>query len=181
MVPVLDSMQEVDAMRAVASALDPLPEESRGRVIAWAASRYGVRVHGGAATGSSGACGGAAESSGSAGSTAIVSSFGTLAEFFDAADPQTDSQKALIGGYWLQKHDGMATFDSGAVNRELKHLGHAIGNITSAFDDLIDQKPALAVQTAKSGKAKQARKKYMITKAGEKFIEQMLGERGNGE
>lgn len=171
-------MQEIDAMKALASALDPLSEEGRSRVITWAASLYGVRTQAVKVAAPSSQ----REAEVSHGSGNDVSSFGTLAELFDAADPRTESEKALLGGIWLQKHDGMSTFDSANVNRELKHLGHAIVNITSAFDDLKEQKPALAVQTAKSGKSKQARKKYMITKAGEKYIERMLnGERGESE
>ena len=93
-----------------------------------------------------------------------------------------ESEKALVGGYWIQKCEGVSTFESATVNRELKQLGHAVVNITSAFDYLKDQKPALAVQTAKSGKSKQARKKYMITKAGEKYVERMIrGERTENE
>jgi hypothetical protein len=80
----------------------------------------------------------------------------------------------------MQKSSGLDTFDSAAVNRELKHLGHGVGNITSAFNDLISQKPALAMQTAKSGKSKQARKKYKITRAGEKAVLEMLLRSGDG-
>ena len=79
-----------------------------------------------------------------------------------------------MAGLWMQKRSGMETFDSAAVNRELKHLGHGVGNITAAFNDLMAQKPALAMQTAKSGKSKQARKKYKITRAGEKAVAEML-------
>ena len=170
-------MQEIEAMRGVASALEPLNEESCRRVITWAASLYGLRVS------ASGGHGQTIQATGFVkppDSEANSPSFDTLAEMFDAAGPRTEWEKALIGGFWLQKHEGLATFDSGSVNRDLKNLGHAIVNITSAFDDLKAQKPALAVQTAKSGKSKQARKKYMITKAGEKYIERMLNGEQNG-
>lgn len=168
-------MQELDAMRSVAAALEPLGEESRKRVIAWAASLYGVRV--------SIVSGQAPSATGvqASGPEASSLKFSTLAELFDMAAPRTEAEKALIGGYWLQKNEGMTTFDSAAVNRELKHLGHAVGNITVAFDNLKQQKPSLAIQTAKSGKSQQARKKYMITKAGEKYIERMLSGEQNGD
>jgi hypothetical protein len=163
-------MDELDAMRAVASALDALPDDVRARIIAWAASRYGVRGIGGFSRLAS-----PQDAAGDTGSgPSDGSEYSTFAEFFDAADPQTESEKALVAGYWLQKRQGMATFDSATVNRELKHLGHAVKNITSAFNDLIELRPALAVQTAKAGKSQQARKKYMITKAGEKLVHQRL-------
>ena len=164
-------------MRAVASALEPLPEESRKRVIVWAASLYGVRVSIAGSPAQPAQSGAAAQLSGLESGTA---KFDTLAELFDMAAPRTEAEKALIAGFWLQKHEGMTTFDSAAVNRELKHLGHAVGNITTAFDGLKEQKPALAVQTAKAGKSQQARKKYMITKAGEKYVDRMLSGEQNG-
>ncbi len=185
-IPILDNAQEtkstgpmgeIEAMRAVASALEPLGAESRKRVIAWAASLYGVRV---SIAGSPAQAVQAETPSQQSGSESSAAKFDTLAELFDMASPRTEGEKALVAGYWLQKHDGMTTFDSAAVNRELKQLGYAIGNITQAFDGLKEQKPALAVQMAKSGSSRQARKKYKITTAGEKYIDRMLSGEQNG-
>jgi hypothetical protein len=61
------------------------------------------------------------------------------------------------------------------VNQELKHLGHAVTSINKVFDSLMEQRPQLAVQLKKGGSAKQARKKYKITHAGIKRVQQMLG------
>lgn len=155
----------------MAEALDGLPPESQGRIIAWAISRYDVRgavAHRASAAASNAA----AESANDA--TTVVSGYSTLAEFFDAANPGTESEKALVAGYWLQKHEEIDAFESAAVNRELKNLGHSIKNITNAFGGLSSVKPALSVQTVKSGKSQQARKKYKITVAGEKAVKQMI-------
>jgi hypothetical protein len=102
-----------------------------------------------------------------------LSVYESLAIFFDTADPRTDADKALIVGYWFQKHDGVKPFDSQAVNKELSRLGHGVVNITSAFDSLKDQKPALVV-SVKSGKSRQARKKYSLTVAGERAAAHMV-------
>ena len=37
--------------------------------------------------------------------------FSTLAELFNAADPHTNAQKALVAGYWFQVCQGAETFD----------------------------------------------------------------------
>jgi hypothetical protein len=169
----LDSTQELDAMRQVAASLDPLKEDARARIIAWAAAKYAVRVYAAPSVASAARSAESALPTGGQPDT-VLDDFGSLAEFFDAADPGVESEKALVAGLWMQKRSGMETFDSAAVNRELKHLGHGVGNITAAFNDLMAQKPALAMQTAKSGKSKQARKKYKITRAGEKAVAEML-------
>lgn len=167
-------------MRQVAASLDPLQEDARARIIAWAAAKYGVRVHGTQGlTTSAGRVSDTAPQS-VRNPEALLDEFGSLAEFFDAADPGIESEKALIVGLWMQKRDGMDTFDSAAVNRELKHLGHGVGNITAAFNDLMTRKPALAMQTAKSGNSQQARKKYKITRAGEKAVAEMLAAASDG-
>jgi hypothetical protein len=167
----LDSTQELDAMRQVAASLDPLQEDARARIISWATAKYGLRVYPSNPSASSARSGEAMPSS--TGSTdTTLEGYDSLAEFFDAADPEIESEKALVVGLWMQKCNGMDTFDSGAVNRELKHLGHGVGNITVAFNDLISRK--LAIQTAKSGKSQQARKKYKITRVGEKTVLEML-------
>jgi hypothetical protein len=168
----VDSSQELDAMRAVASALDAASDDARARIVAWAASRYGVRAAGAASWRTS-----PAGETGSA-RTLDASSHQLFPEFFDAAAPRKESEKALVAGYWLQRYRGMLTFDAATVNRELKYLGHAVRNITAAFDDLRQEKPALAAQTSKGGPAQQARKKYIITDAGEKAVLEMLAASG---
>ena len=93
---------------------------------------------------------------------------------FDAAQPQTGAQKALVAGYWLQACEGAGSFDSQRANTELKPLGHGVANITAALDTLKTQSPALALQLKKSGTSQQARKTYKITVAGETAVKAMI-------
>jgi DNA-binding PadR family transcriptional regulator len=60
------------------------------------------------------------------------------------------------------------------LNKELKNLGHGVSNITSALDTLMSRKPALVIQTKKSGTSKQARKKYKLTLEGLRAVERMV-------
>ena len=105
----------------------------------------------------------------------------TVAEFHDAAGPTTDANRVLVVGYWVQFLMGETILKAASVNRELKDLGYAVGNITAAFNALIAKKPSLVVQVAKTGKAKQARKEYKITQAGKKEVERMLCDPANEE
>ncbi|NKB89197.1 MAG: hypothetical protein GKS06_13350 [Acidobacteria bacterium] len=91
-----------------------------------------------------------------------------------AAAPKTQPEKVLVVGYWFQVYGAQDDIDSYSVNRELKHLGHGIPKITRAFNGLIEQRPQLAIQVRKSGKSRQARKKYRITAAGVARVEDML-------
>jgi hypothetical protein len=101
--------------------------------------------------------------------------FGSFAELFDAAQPKTGYDKALVAGYWLQVCQGADSFDGFSANKELKHLGEGLPNITSSVDTLKAQKPALALQLKKSGKSRQARKVYKVTVAGVRAVEAMIG------
>jgi hypothetical protein len=100
--------------------------------------------------------------------------YSTFAEVFDAAGPETQSQKALIAGYWLQVCRGAADFDGFSANKEMKQLGHGLQNITVAIEALKNEKPALALQIGKSGKSRQSRKTYKLTVAGIKSVEEMI-------
>lgn len=106
--------------------------------------------------------------------TAGSSDYGSLAELYDAAQPKSQSDKALVCGYWLQICQGAENFDAFSVNKELKNLGQGVPNITSALDALKAQKPALALQLKKAGKSRQARKTYKVTVAGIKAVEAMI-------
>lgn len=173
---------EFNAMQTVFTALNALEEEAQQRVLDYVSNRLGfAQQHPRPAP--------SAKSSGvnediedeevdeevasttAAGSTGTYSTF---AELYDAARPKSQSDKALVGGYWLQQCQGAESFDSFSVNKELKNLGEGILNITSALDTLKSQKPALALQLKKAGKSRQARKTYKATVAGLKMVENMI-------
>lgn len=158
---------ELQAMVQVESALDALDPAERARVIQWAQAKF--RSAGGAAR--------------SPADTPVDSErtgsdeglgFQDLPAFYDAANPAGDAEKALVCAYWMQFRQGASDLDSQAINTELKHLGHGIGNITRAFEALKSQRPAMIVQTRKEGSTQQARKRFKVTTEGKKAVERML-------
>jgi hypothetical protein len=155
---------EIHAMQTISGVLSQLDQTQVGRVLRWAAERHGVvavptpqvsQVQAGQLdTGRP--------------------AFEDLATLFSEASPETDSQRALVVGYWLQVMQQQKDFESQPLNTELKNLGHGVGNITDAMTGLIKRKPALVIQIQKSGTSKQARKRYKLTLAGIKAVEEML-------
>jgi hypothetical protein len=101
-----------------------------------------------------------------------------IAEFYASINPSSDTDKALVIGYWLQYREGMPDLDTQSVNSQLKQLGHGIGNITRAFDNLTRTKPQLVIQTRKAGSSQQARKKFKLTFEGKRRVETQLMEGG---
>lgn len=166
---------EFAAIQTVYTALNALDEGARARVMEYVSDRLGLTVRSRVRT---------------AGQAAAIEEdderdersdllqgpvqFSTFAELFDAAAPKTQSDKSLVGGYWLQICQGAESFDGLSINKELKNLGEGVANITSALDGLKNQKPALALQLKKSGKSRQARKTYKVTVAGIKAVEAMI-------
>lgn len=148
---------EITAMATLKGALEPLDEEVRLHVIRWVNERFG----GGKGRGIQGQA-----------NVDRGDEFEEIETLFNAANPRTGAEKALVGGYWLQEIRREDGFESAKVNSELKNLGHGVGNITRAFDDLKKQK--MAMQVHKSGKTKQGRKKYKITGDGIKKVKNMI-------
>lgn len=101
-------------------------------------------------------------------------SFPSLPDLYSAVSPASDASRALVVGYWFQVKQGEQDLDGFQINKELKHLGHGVTNITTALSSLIERKPQLVIQTRKSGNSKQARKRYRLTDAGIKAVERML-------
>jgi len=179
-----DAMSETDqefaAMQIVFSALQHLDVDARQRVMDYVSSRLGL-----AATTSrkpdNSNCHAMkkdkhdtedVEASRRTGGAAPTCEH--LAEVFDAVDPQTDRDRALVAAYWLQTSTGASSVDGFSINKELRHLGHGLGNVTRAIDGLKAAKPALMIQLKKLGKSQQARKEYKVTAAGVKYIEDFL-------
>lgn len=168
-----DPMVELKALSAVAEALSGLDSEAIGRVIRWAAERFGVS--------GIGKLGAKQEkgsdpsfSGGNVESSEAPRRFDHLADLFAATSPATDADRALVAGYWFQFVEEQGDFGAQTVNSALKNLGHGISNITSAFETLKAQKPQLVIQLKKSGTSKQARKTYKLTAAGKNAVESMI-------
>lgn len=174
---------EIDAMSAVATALADLEKDAQGRVLRWAAERYGVTMPAGGRRSNSGGGDGAADDGGDDEGTEDVTEdeiaeeapdYEHFAELFAAAGPKTQEDKALVAAYWVQVHEGHATWASRLLNVELKNLGHAIPNITDALNKNMRKKPQRVIQLKKSGNAKQANKTYKVTHEGLVYVQGML-------
>lgn len=162
--------KEIKAMSVIAGALSGFEEAEAGtvrRILKWAASRYGSMGIERADT--------LQEEEGKAtNGRTIVAKFETAADLFDAAAPNMEFEKAVVGGYWFQVLQGQPDFNGQEVNSTLKNIGYGIGNITDAFSSAIGRKPALVMQTQKTGASKQARKQYKLTVAGVRWVEARL-------
>jgi hypothetical protein len=160
----MDEDKEIAAMSSMVGALEELEPEERERVLRWACDRYSVRLGFGTRRSvepGPSVTGGDLESE-------------DLATLYDAANPKTDPERALVAGYWFQVREKQPVLDAQRLNSALKNLGHGVGNITSALTGLKDRKPALAMQVQKTGKSKQARKKYKLTAAGIRAVHVMV-------
>ena len=158
---------EVGAMAAIESAFANLDDEAKGRVLRWAADRFGLapKIAASAATAMIPTAVNATHAKELAPSE--------LADLYAAATPHTEAEKALVVAYWLQFVKGQPDLESQQINGELKQLGHGVANITQALEVLKRQKPQLVVQTRKEGTTRQARKKYRVTEEGKKVVQQM--------
>ncbi|MFK4806212.1 hypothetical protein ACI3KX_10110 [Microbacterium sp. ZW CA_36] len=171
---------EIEAMGAVSKALTGLDEGARGRVIRWAAERYGVEL---------------AKSSRTPGKADAPKDrdedehdeeveeedgggWDHFADLHDSAGPKSNSDRLLVAAYWVQVVEGKTQFGSFELNKLLKDLGHGVDNTAHAMTALINQKPALVLQLKKSGKSRQARKTFKVTTAGVKVVEQMIAANG---
>lgn len=163
---------EFEAIKVLYAALEPLDDDARTRVINYIIARLDIATEGDhddepvdAPTDPESLL---EQEQGQA------PKYSSFAELFDAAQPHRSADKALVAGYWLQVCQSQNDFDGQSANRELKHLGEGIGNITIATNSLKAQKPALVIQLKKSGKSQQARKTYKVTVAGIKAVESMI-------
>ncbi len=109
-----------------------------------------------------------------AGRAGSLAQFADLAALYHAANPRTEAERALVGGYWFQVFKAGPDFGSGEVNKELTQLGFRVTNITRALTELISLRPALVIQIRKSSKAQQAHKRYRVTDQGARRVQQMV-------
>ncbi len=161
---------ELEAMSAIANALKSLDQDATRRVLDWATKRYVQK-----AMISDAAFPSTISAAAVLPSPAAPATFEAFHAMFDAANPKSATERALVAGYWFQVVLGNPDFDSQALNRELKHLGHVSTNITRDLDQLMARTPRFVIQTRKLGSTRQARKQYALTNEGIKVVNAMLG------
>ena len=165
----VDAATEVKAMGQVAEALDSLDVEARHRVLDWASGRYGSgRARDRSERREK------KEERGAVPDMTDAEEYADLAALYNAAGPTTDDEKVLVAGYWHQVHEKKQNLDGQALNKDLRDLGHRVGNVTRACSMLIKTKPQLMIQVGKSGSTQQARKQYRLTEAGLRKVRKML-------
>jgi hypothetical protein len=156
----MNHLAELEAMRSMYEILQKIEggHEAHVRVLGWLSESFGVQPPS------------AAEKQRVEDKPDVT--WSTFADLYHGASPNSNQEKALAAGYWLQSCKGQDDFDASSVNKELHNLGHGLGNVTDAFNQLKGKK--LALQVGKSGKSQQARKRYKLTQAGIKAVEEMI-------
>ena len=160
---------ELVSLTQITKALAGLSEEQMHNVLLYVNARYGGRLR-------AAPPGGGISSAPVSTDELDTEAYENMGDFFDATDPQTEADRVLVAAYWLQIIEETEDFAAINVNGHLKDLGHTVSNITRAFDSLINRSPRLARQIAKSGSAKQARKRYKVTREGIKRVKSMLAQ-----
>jgi hypothetical protein len=161
---------ELIAIKTIYSALEPLDEAARRRTLAWVADR--LEITRAPSAGNGAGHGSVAEDEGGV-------QFSNVAELVDAAQPSTGAERALAVAYWFQVIEGREGWSGGDVNSQLKELGHGLANVTVALNRLMNRKPSLVIQTARSGRSAQSRKTYKLTSAGLRKVQTMLAGAGD--
>lgn len=166
---------ELRAMQNLASALTDLDPDATRRVLKWAADRYHVEPPPPVA---------APEPEPLPPPAPVAArepAFGDFADLFDAANPESGVENALVAGYWFQAVQKHTELDSQQLNSALKNLGRPSSNITRDLDSLMTRTPRLVIQVRKDGNTKQARKRYKLTTEGIRSVERMLTRSGRGD
>jgi hypothetical protein len=167
--------KHIEALEKIREALAQLEEAEARQVIGWAAEYYGVSVQRTRDTGV------AAADSDDVGAEFQGNDFKDIGQLFEVAEPSTEAERALVASYWLQIIEDEEAVEAQRVNDELKDLGIGIGNVTRAMQRLIERKPALIRQVSKSGTSRQGRKKFRLTQAGIREVQDLISGKSGSE
>jgi hypothetical protein len=167
MAPDISDVKKVlDEINAAVSSYDPvMKERARDLLLKQAFGIDVTHVH------SSSQAVADPESRGTRTDAGAAAPFSTLIEKWT---PDTQADWALLGAYYFQRIVGEQNVTGFQVNRELKQHGYGATNITDSFTANMQAEPARMHQTRKAGKSKQAKKLYLVTTAGMKYVEDRL-------
>lgn len=159
----IEISREIEALGAIAAAMEALSPEARTRVMKWMADAF--RAEGSLKT-----------SFPRDGQVLPAESpqFETLTTLLDAAQPTSTRDRVLVIAYWFQHIQRQPDITGAQINAELKNLGHGVQNITDTINKLMGRQPQPIRQTRKEGTTKQARKRYALTEAGRKRVFELM-------
>jgi hypothetical protein len=157
---------ELQALASVGRAIAPLTNDAAERVLAYFLDRLGR-----SRTKIDSSINQAIQAG-----TGRESEYVDFATLYDATNPRTGAERALIAAYWHQEILRNDDWDSQSINTELKNLGHGSANITADLRTLSERNPRLALQVRKGGPSRQARKRYKLTREGVKSVQAMISQ-----
>ena len=178
-----EELAEAEAISTFIRVMSGLNEEARTRVAHWFSLKCPTRSSSGFRISQMplvSADKGRVESGAASSADAQQSEFPDLAALVTQSRPSNETERTLVAAFWHQVVQKSPDVDAFAVNKELKHLGYPVENITRAFGGLMNTVPQLAIQTRKSGTSRQARKRYRLTSEGINRVNQMIST-GQGE
>ena len=169
-------LRELEAIQTIANIMSELSAGERRRVAAWL-SAYAEEDAPASATsdradssgyawsgiGSDGAGAGA-----DAEPTSPMDSFEAL---YETVAPKTNGQKAVVAAYWLEKHDGLESWTTHNVNKQLQALGARVSSLSIVLSNEVKSKDPKVHMLEKQGGSMQARKSFALTQAGVDFVE----------
>jgi ribosomal protein L23 len=163
MTDISDTKRLLDEINAAVSSYDPVMKEQARDILMKRAFGVASMPRESAVP--------LADASSSKGEEADQVQFNSLIEKWS---PTTQADWALLGAYYFQRIVGQQNVTGLQVNKELKQHGYGVTNVTDCFTINMDADPARMLQTKKSGKSKQAKKLYLVTTAGIKYVEDRL-------
>lgn len=93
---------------------------------------------------------------------------------FAAVAPKTNGQKAVVAAYWLERHDGLESWTTHNVNKQLQQLGTKVGSLSIVLSNETKSKSPKVAMLDKQGASMQARKSFVLTQAGIDYVEDRL-------
>lgn len=166
---------EIKALNDCYAALKGIEPDAVERTLAWLTKKFAVKHTSSVAAAPDKPIvpaedTAAAGDSGLAGNGGDILAFPTPGEFLAALNLTDDNERALAVAAYLQKKEPDGELSGFVINKELRHAGHGMKNITRAIQVWVDSRPQLMIQLRKSGTTRQAKKNYKVTGEGFKWV-----------
>jgi hypothetical protein len=166
--------KEINAMKLALEAVKDLEPEAQKRVMKWVSDRLNLSVYQEIPSNTQ-------FSSSKLGRQPLplhdhhgLAGFDSLAELLGCTNVKTDTNRVLVAAAYEQEKNRKRELTGREINRELQHIGHRVGNVTRAIDQLKAKRPQLMIQLKKEGSTQQAKKKYRVTIEGVKAVEALI-------
>lgn len=104
-----------------------------------------------------------------------LATFATFADLYEVAAPKKGAQKAAVAGYWLETVQGQQSWKASEVNKLLKEIDVKVSSMSIVLTNAVKARNPLITELERLGSGERSHKTFCLSDWGHSYVQSCLG------